>query len=145
MIEGITATSSSEGYNGAPSKAVDGNANGGVYVDAASGACAHTLQETSWIKLDLYTTYHIDRMEFVGREDCCPEMSSGWNIYIGNIGSSNDQLCKSDANVSGGSVVSVECDSTLSGRYITITSPTWMVLCEVEVYGQLQPGHSQSC
>ena len=94
------------------------------------------MDGTSWIKLDLNAVYHINRMEFVGRGDCCPEQSSGWTIYIGHLGSSSDQLCKSNVDVSGGSVVFVECDSTLSGRYITIESSRWMVLCEVEVYGE---------
>ena len=133
MIEGITATSSSVGWNGVASRVIDGNTGAGNFHTAA---CASTRNTPSWIKLDLNMVHHIDRMEFVGRSDGCPEHSSGWNIYIGNLGSSNDQLCKSDVDVSGGSVITIECDSEVSGQYITMTSIEYMVLCEVEVYGE---------
>ena len=80
-------------------------------------------------------------MDFVGRGDCCSEQSSNWAIYVGDSGSaSDDTLCTSDADVSGGDVITVTCDSVLAGRYVTVTSDTdaGMVLCEIEVYGEIE-------
>ena len=100
--------------------------------------CAHTKKEPSWITIDLGDAYTIDHMDFIGRRDCCPAQSSGWNIYVGNMGSaSSDMPCTSNADVSGGDVITVTCDSVLTGRYITVTSNTWMVLCEIEVYEKI--------
>ena len=66
------------------------------------------------------------------------EQSKDWNIYIGSTGSpSSDMLCSSNTDVSGGDVITVTCDSTLTGRYVTATSDTWMVLCEIDVYGKI--------
>merc|ERR1712079_321897 len=120
-------------------KAVDGNSNNGVYVDSPSGVCAHTLGGNSWITLDLHSSHEIDHMEFVGRRGSCAGcylQSSGWDIHIGNSGTSADPLCKSSVDVSGGDVSTVTCDSALTGHYITITSSNAMVLCEVDVYGR---------
>ena len=100
--------------------------------------CAHTSKTPSWIPIDLGDTYTINHMDFVGRQDCCPEQSSDWDIYVGNTGSaSSDILCITKADVWGGGVITVTCDSVLTGRYITITSDTWMVLCEIKSYGKI--------
>jgi len=139
LIEGITATSNSFGYHGEAFKAVDGNSNNGVYVDAPSGVCVHTMGGDSWITLDLHSSHEIDRMEFVGRRGSCAgcyAQSSGWDIHIGNSGTKLDPLCKSSVDVTGGDVSTVTCDSALTGHYITISSSTGMVLCEVDVYGR---------
>merc|ERR1712117_72592 len=139
IIRGITATSDSYGFNGEAYKAVDGNSNNGVYVDSPSGVCAHTQGGNSWITLDLHSSHEIDHMEFVGRRGSCAGcylQSSGWDIHIGNSGTSADPLCKSSVDVSGGDVSTVTCDSALTGQYITITSSNAMVLCEVDVYGR---------
>jgi len=139
LIEGITATSNSFGFHGEAFKAVDGNSNNGVYVDSPSGVCAHTTGGNSWITLDLHSSHEIDRMEFVGRRGSCAgcyAQSSGWDIHIGNSGTKLDPLCKSSVDVTGGDVITVTCDSALTGHYITISSSTSMVLCEVDVYGR---------
>ena len=113
--------------------------------DAVSGVCAHTRPTASWITIDLGDAYTIDYMNFVGRGDCCSAQSSNWNIYVGDteseyISDYMSTLCTSNADVSGGDVITVTCDSVLAGRYVTVTSDTdaGMVLCEIEVYGEIE-------
>ena len=132
------ATSSSVGYKGEASKAIDGESNSGNFVDAVSGVCAHTNNGPSWITIDIGDTYTIDHMDFVGRRGCCHEQSSNWDIYVGNTGSaSSDMRCTRNADVWGGDVITVTCSSVLTGRYVTVTSDKWMVLCEIKVYGKI--------
>ena len=55
----------------------------------------------------------------------CTILTSGTNI---------DAVCKTNVDASGGLDVVVVCDAPLKGQFVTIYSPTWMVLCEAEVY-----------
>ena len=108
---------------------------GGVY---NSGACAHTGKGASWIKLDLGMPQTVFGLWLVGRQDeCndCAKQSSGWVVRVGNTGGASDKLCKAEVDASGGSVVTVTCDTPAAGRYVTLSSPTWMVLCEAQVLG----------
>jgi len=135
---GASVTSSSEGWNGTASKVTDGKHNNNKYVDAPSGVCAHTRKEPSWIKVLLPQEVVVGQILLAGRKDCCHEQSSGWTIHVGNNGDESDPICRSNVDASAIGKVEVftpvQCDSILSGRYITIFSGTWMVLCEIEVY-----------
>jgi len=128
-------TSSSEGWSGNPSKAIDGEHNNGVYIASSTGVCVHTQKESSWIKVQLPQEVSVGLILLAGRRDCCPDQSSGWTVHIGNNGDGSDPICKSNVDASSGDMYTpVRCNSILSGRYVTILSETWMVLCEIEVY-----------
>jgi len=134
---GASVTSSSEAFNGTASKATDGKHNN-VYLNSPNGDCAHTLERASWIKVLLPREVVVGRILLAGRKDCCPEQSSGWTIHVGNNGDESDPVCRNNVDASAVGKVdvftSVQCDSILSGRYVTIFSDTSMVLCEIEVY-----------
>jgi len=57
-------------------------------------------------------------------------------ICLGNGANNNDPICKSDLNLyaAGENGLTIECDSQMSGQYVTISSSTWIVVCEIEVY-----------
>ena len=89
------------------------------------------------MKLDLGSKHTIDKLVLVGRRDCCPEQSSNWTIRIGSTGTESDPVCKDEVDASGGRPKHVFCKKggPTSGQWVSIWSGTWMVLCEIEVYG----------
>ena len=49
-------------------------------------------------------------------------------------GGASDVVCQTGVDASGGSAVTIMCEATAeTGRYVTMSSPTEMVLCEAEV------------
>ena len=133
---GKVATSSSTGYNSPPEKVIDGDSNNGKMTPG--GACAHTNKEASWISIDLGSEYEVSSVNLVGRAaECdCHDQSSGWKIRIGNSDSIADSLCKENVDVYGGQEVPIHCNTDLSGRHVRIESETWMVLCEIMIFGE---------
>jgi len=91
------------------------------------------------MKLDLGESKVVEKLELVGRAGdeygTHSDQSSGWTIRVGDHGDFSDQVCKSSVDVSGGRVESIQCDNRMVGRYVTITSSRWMVLCEATVFG----------
>ena len=102
--------------------------------------CVHTKKEPSFVKVDLEEEYEISEVKVAGRaDDCggffnCKEQTQGWVVRVGNSGTETDMVCKSNIDAFGGKLVSIKCDTKLSGRYVTVNHNTWIVLCEIEVY-----------
>eukprot|EP00497_Spongosphaera_streptacantha_P001770 TRINITY_DN232_c0_g2_i2.p1 TRINITY_DN232_c0_g2~~TRINITY_DN232_c0_g2_i2.p1 ORF type:complete len:527 (-),score=91.36 TRINITY_DN232_c0_g2_i2:457-2037(-) len=137
MARGKVVTSSSIGWGGVPSRVVDGNHGNGAY---KSNTCAHTLEKASWIKVNLGDTADVSSVLLVARADeCgtnCVEQTSDWTVRIGYNGDENDTLCADNVDASGGIPKVVKCEGEpIRGRFVTVFSDTWMVLCEIEVYG----------
>jgi len=137
---GKDVTMSGVGFGGVGSLAVDGNSGGGNF---ASGHCAHTTDGDSWIVVDLGHTYDVTKMILTGRlNQCsnCVAQSSGWTIKVGDSPSGNP-ICKANFDLSGGDQVSLNCDNRehghMPGRYVEMTSSQAMVLCEIEVHGDV--------
>ena len=131
------ATSSSTDFNSPPEKVIDGKFNDGRF--KPGGVCAHTKRETSWINIDLGTEYAISSIFFVGRGDKCDDchsQSSGWTIRVGNTGTNADPVCIEKVDAYGGRPLPIQCATKLSGSHVRIESETWIVLCEVLIYGE---------
>jgi len=130
-------TASSTDYASSVDNAVDGEIDeNGRY---SSNMCLHTKKEPSFVTIDLGGSYEISEMKVAGRsEECrnCREQTQGWVIRVGNSGTENDAVCKSNIDAFGGELVSIKCDTKVEGRYVTVYHSTWMVLCEIEVYSQ---------
>ena len=148
-----SATSSSVAFNGYAEKAVDGKTNNGKYGNPqipSRLACSRTNDEPSWIRVDLGERYVIAALSIVGRmrgdQDWHNHQSNNWTIRIGNTTSNNSgTICASDVDATGGYWIPVFCNTTLSGRYVTISSEREVVLCEIQVlikYGKTL--HNQS-
>ena len=54
---------------------------------------------------------------------------------MGNAGDETDSVCASDVSAVG-TDLEVLCGSVITGRYVTLSSDTWMVLCEMKVYAE---------
>ena len=137
IAEGKVVTSSSVGEGGTPEKAVDGNSNDGKY--KSDGVCARTEKEYSSIQVDMVEESLIKSIKVVGRadecnDDECSQQSSGWTIRVGNTGKDSDPICKENVNAFGGKLVSIQCKENLSGRYVSVFSSTWIVLCEIQIF-----------
>jgi hypothetical protein len=131
-------TASTFGWHGDPWKATDGKANDGIYQDNASGVCAHTRNETpSWISVDLDQPATVSSLMLVGRacswSGC--SYSKNWTVRVGYFQNASDALCKAEVDAYGGAKVEVSCNQPHpNGRFITIWSDQWIVLCELEAY-----------
>ena len=131
---GKRVTSSDVRYGGPPEKAVDNKWNNGIY--ERDGACSHTGNKRSWIRVDLGKSYAIAGLNVVGRRSSINNLyqSKNWIIRIGNDTNENSgTICSSEVDANGGYLVPVYCKTKLSGRYVTISSNTTIVLCEIQV------------
>ena len=73
---GGIATQSSEGWGGAPGRAIDGNTDGFW----ATGTTTHTNGAPSWWGVDLLDTYDIDTIRLWNRLDCCSERLTNFTV-----------------------------------------------------------------
>lgn len=139
---GKSVTSNSVAHGGTPEKAVDGKSNEGKY---KAEFCAHTKKEPSFLSVDMDGEHRIKDITLVGRADeCsqgqdCREQTQGWTIRVGNAGKDTDPICKENVDAFGGKLVTIQCETDLSGRYVTVFHNTWMVLCEIQVFVE-KPG-----
>ena len=132
-------TASSTSFGSSANNAVDGKIaeNGGYKSDM----CVHTEKEPSFVRVDLEEERQISEMQVAGRanecgNDDCRVQSQGWIIRVGNSGTENDAVCKSNIDAFGGELVTIKCDSKVVGRYVSVYHTTWMVLCEIQVLSQ---------
>ena len=137
IAEGKVVTSSSLEHGGTAEKAVDGESNEGKY--KANGVCARTKKEYSSIQVDMDKESAIKSIKLVGRADECNDeecrtQSTGWTIRVGNTGKDLDPICKENVDAYGGKLISIHCQENLSGRYVSVFSSTWIVLCEIQVF-----------
>ena len=72
-----------KGY-GEPSNAVDGNTDG----DRVSKSCTHTktpYEDNPWWRVDLGSSYLINRVDVYNRVDCCSNRLRNMEIRVGNV------------------------------------------------------------
>ena len=76
---GQTATQSSTAFDGAASRAVDGNTNG-IF---GSGSVTHTANEmNAWWEVDLGTSSLIEAVDIWNRDGCCQERLSNYYVFV---------------------------------------------------------------
>ncbi|XP_043101435.1 uncharacterized protein LOC122349455 [Puntigrus tetrazona] len=136
-VDGVT-TQSSTFTDWFAEKAIDSNR--GLHQNTS---CSSTLSESNpWWRLDLREPYKIIEVVITNRNDCCSEQLNGAEIHIGNSlendGNSNP-ICAVIAAIPAGVSYRYSCDR-MEGRYVNLIIPGDMktlVLCEVEVYGEV--------
>ncbi|MBL05168.1 MAG: hypothetical protein CMJ99_05985, partial [Planctomycetes bacterium] len=75
------ATQSSEGWGGAPGRAIDGNTDG----QWGGGSVTHTNGMDSWWEVDLQSSYYIDSIRLWNRLDCCSERLANFTVQVLDI------------------------------------------------------------
>ena len=126
LSQGRPTKQDSVGFGGAPSRAVDGNANG-VW---ASGTSTHTKHpKNSWWQVDLQGTYPIHVVIIHNRIDCCQNRLHGATIFV------DKHKCGSVWYLKGRNTYAVNCAGA-KGRVVRIEQPkNYLTLAEVQVFG----------
>lgn len=117
--------------------------------------CTHTgftktksgeVTNNPWWSIDLGAPRKITRIMIQGREDCCGDRLSNFEIRIGNArplgdgkedASQMNNVCQSGLSLPRGQTKEFSCKMT--GRYVTIRIPAKrkiLTLCNVEVYAE---------
>jgi hypothetical protein len=133
-LEGM-ATQSSQGWAGAPSRAIDGN----TATQWAEASCTHTQNgDDEWWQLDLGGSYSISNINIYHRSDCCQDRLLGAKIMISDTTDFTSGV-ECNASIQGGSVAqpeAVSCHDT-TGRYLTVAhSNDYITICEFEANGR---------
>merc|ERR1719313_436756 len=119
IARGMPATSSTSGWGGVASRAVDGNTNGAY----GGGTCTHTQAgDPEWWQVDLGASYHVMDFSIYHRTDCCQDRLVGATITVSQT--SNYTLgYDCFASTDGGNVAQPEtgtCNGVV-GRYVTVS------------------------
>ena len=81
---GKTTEQSSEGWSGAPARAVDGNEDGDYFGSPPS--CTHTNAADPWWKVDLVGTYEVTSVVVWNRVGCCSKFTRSYQItYVTTV------------------------------------------------------------
>ncbi|XP_035696734.1 uncharacterized protein LOC118430131 [Branchiostoma floridae] len=123
--------------------AVDGNRDAVFY----HGSCTHTLDGSSnWWHVDLGTSYFVDEVVVFNRLDCCFTRLDNFMVHVGdNPVVMLNSPCEAQQRVTTNQVgFPVDCRG-LRGRYVGIHLPVQgsLTLCEVEVYGEMDPSSTK--
>jgi hypothetical protein len=128
LLDGL-ARQSSEGWGGAPRRAVDGNTAQNYH----GNSCTHTQNwGKPWWRLQFDAEKEVDKVEVWNRADCCSSRLAGVQVITrGRLG---NQLCgtlslstaKQTVSCRGASAAMVE---------LRMPRKDYLSLCEVKVYG----------
>jgi len=128
------ATSSSEAFDGAPQRAVDGNINQGF----AGRSCTHTEKEFQpWWRVDLGIQYAVVAVTVWNRADCCGERLSNFEVSVGpHHHWEKNKVCSDKRwSIPQGQHLMIPCHR-LKGRFVHVVlreQTQWLTLCEVRV------------
>lgn len=125
-----TATQSSEGWSGRPSRAIDGNTN----QNYGKASCSHTAigDKDPWWKLDLGSPKLVTKVQVWNRVGCCSNRLSGVKISV------DGAVCGALSGAT--SVQTVACNK--KGQDVKFSMPRsndYLTLCEVKVWGVPTP------
>lgn len=143
---GKTTTQSSTGWNGASSRAVDGNVAGSY----TAGSCTHTFNEadknaggSSWWMVDLEKEAEVSKVVVYNRnDDCCKNRNNQFQVRVGDNkdqGVLKNPVCGSPGSFNDLSSLTVHCGGAKLGRYVSVDlaqKQDYLSLCEVKVYGE---------
>merc|ERR1719229_1816545 len=132
------------GWNGQPSRVVDGN----KYNRYSGNTCSHTdLRDKPYWAVDLGASHTVTGVSITNRADCCSTRLRNYNVVVTNTrpagatpayGSAN--ICAYRKNHHSGTLY-LRCYKPISGRYVMIqlNDRQYLTLCEVEVYSSQLP------
>eukprot|EP01052_Picozoa_sp_SAG31_P036120 SAG31_NODE_4461_length_3213_cov_3.575145_2_plen_965_part_01 len=131
ITSAAAASQSSEGWDGTPGRAIDGNPATNYWANS----CSHTQsQPVNWWQVDLGEPASVNSVVVHHRTDCCSGRLNNAMVYV----SSTPDYTQSDGCGSlnaGNPVDAVQCAGEV-GQYITVaTSSRYITICELEAYG----------
>ena len=142
------ATQSSIGWNGAASRAVDGNTNGVYNVGSVTHTQRGDVTTPAWWEVDLGEVNHISAIKLWNRTNCCTSRLSNVHVFVSDVpfadttlSSSQNQEGVSDFFTAGALNTETTMTINRTGRYIRVqlSDNNYLSLAEVEVFGTPLP------
>jgi len=134
---GKETSQSSEGWGGAPGRAVDGNTNG----DWGGGSCTHTQNgETEWWQVDLGASTPVATVNLYHRTNCCQDRLGGAVVTVSATAdyTSGGTNC---GTVDVAAMSAIDCGGA-EGQFVTVShAGQYITICEAEVWNQGGDGH----
>ena len=129
------ATQSSEGWGGAPGRAIDGNTDG----QWGAGTTTHTdevLGVPSWWEVDLQDTYYISYMRIWNRLDCCSERLTNFTITV--LDEDREIVWEETFLPGGGQIIGAFLpieDVESEGQFVRVDLPgQYLSIAELEIF-----------
>ena len=123
------ATQSSEGWGGAPGRAIDGNTNG----QWGGGSVTHTNGDNSWWEVDLQDSYTIDSIRLWNRMDCCRERLTDFVVTV--LDSDGNVVFESGPHNANSAENFDVPDVDADGQIVRVSMPgQYLSLAEVEIF-----------
>merc|ERR1711871_1855562 len=139
--EGKTATQSSEGWGGAPGRAVDGSTNGGW----GGGSCTHTQNgAVEWWQVDLGAATTVTSVDVYHRTDCCQDRLGGAVVTVSTTAdyTSGGTEC---GTVDVAAMSSIDCGGA-EGQFVTVSHANqYITICEAQVWTPNTGGDTPDC
>jgi uncharacterized protein (TIGR03437 family) len=144
---GKPASQSSLAYGGDPSRANDGNTDGGFY----NGSVTHTnLDVNAWWQVDLGASATVNSVAVWGRTDCCGDRLSDYWVFLSDTpfgAADTPTTLQVRPGTRNSHQVGIPSPSTsinfggLQGRYVRVqlTGANNLSLAEVQVFGAWAP------
>ncbi|MFT3766207.1 MAG: discoidin domain-containing protein [Minicystis sp.] len=126
---GRTASQSSVAFDGAPSRAVDGNTDG----NWGASSVTHTNTEAQpWWKVDLGSVQPIGTVMLFNRTDCCADRLGNFKVSV-----SDDGNAWQDVTFPGTAPARMAFSFNRTGRYVKVqlNGTNALSLAEVQVFG----------
>ena len=123
------ATQSTEGWGGAPGRAIDGNADG----QWGAGTPPHPTGGNSWWEVDLQDSYYIESIRLWNRMDCCSERLTDFTVQVLDI--DRNVVFESGPHNANSAVNFNVPDVDADGQIVRVSMPgAYLSLAEVEIF-----------
>ena len=144
LAQNKAATQSSTAYDGAPTRAVDGNTNG----NWSGASVTHTdYQSNAWWQVDLGAVANLTQITLWNRTDCCAERLSNFYLFVSTTdmaGRSYSDLLNDSSvwrqHTPGQAPAQLTIPAAVNGRYVRVqlAGGNYLSLAEVQVWGRVQ-------
>ncbi|CAG2202592.1 unnamed protein product [Mytilus edulis] len=133
--------------------AVDGYIHDWVNGDFFCAHTDHVEDKQEWWSVDLQDVYTIDYTYIYGRTDCCVDTLANFDVEVISPGTCNRWNNFAIGNIfhcqyqpTGVQQITITCPPNTSGRFVRIKRRDLLplVICELEVYGNLSNSHLES-
>ncbi|XP_063693608.1 uncharacterized protein LOC134825361 [Bolinopsis microptera] len=126
LSENLVATQKSIGWDGEPTRAIDGNRSG----EWSDGSCTRTEGAAgNWWMVELNQNYKITKVLVYNRMDCCQDRIDDAKVYAGAV------YCGDIKVEEGKQVYEISCQGAVAGSIRIVQPYDYLTICEVEAFG----------